>query len=167
MTNVLSTLETDLAAFATPNPADPIAGNGTAIVVENGPLSAIAALFTALEGVSGIGPAIGTLVGGINTGLGDAADVLDQIADKLQALSTAAGGDATTILTTLTNALSTAGALVPGSAPVTALQSGGAFFGQLESLLSDFSGDVGGAVTCLYQVAQQLRAIGSLPASGA
>jgi hypothetical protein len=167
MTNVLTTLETDLAAFATPNPAEPTTGGGTATVVDPGPLSAIAALFNALEGASGIGAAIGTLAGGINTGLGDAADVLDQIAEQLESLSTAAGGDATTILTTLTNALSTAGALVPGSAPVTALQSGGAFFQQLESLLSDFPGDVASAATCLFQIAQQLRAIGSLPTSGA
>jgi hypothetical protein len=167
MTNPLTTLETDLAAFAKPNPAEPTAGGGTATVVDPGPLSAIAALFTALEGVSDIGGAIGTLAGGINTGLGDAADVLDKVAEQLESLSSAAGGDATTILTTLQNALSTAGSLVPGSSPVTALQSGSQFFQQLSSLLSDFTGDVNAAATCLFQIAQQLRAIGSLPTSGA
>jgi ABC-type transporter Mla subunit MlaD len=166
MANPLSQLESDLAVFATPE-TDPTAGGGTATVPADGVLSAVQELFSMLEQVSGIGPAIEQLATGVNSGLTDAADALDQIAGQLQSLSTAAGSagaDASTVLTSLQNALSTAGSLVPGSANVSALQSGSQFFDQLGTLLSDLT-SVAAAVTTLYQIGQELRAIGSLPTS--
>lgn len=165
----LSTLETDLAVLATPNPA-PATGGGTADAT--GVLTAVQGLFTALESVPALQPAIGQLATGINGGLSGAADALDGgpanpsggIAGQLKQLagSLPAGTDAATVLTSLQNALSTAGSLVPGSTNVAALQSGSQFFSQLSSLLTGL-GTINDAVTCLYQIAQELRAIGSLP----
>lgn len=165
MSNPMSTLETDLAVLATPAAAPVTAGGGTATATSV--LGAVGDLFSALDQVGeGIGPAIHTVAGDINTALVAAADALDLIAGALGQLSTAATGastDAATVLASLQNGLSTAQSLLPGGPSVTgALQSGSQFFGMLSSLLSDPAiSSIADATTTLYQIAQELRAIGT------
>lgn len=165
MANPLSTLETDLAALATPPSSFPAGYTGGGTAQPTPVLTAVQTLFSTLETVGAIQASIGPLASGINSGLGDAAAALETIASQLQHISDtagAAGTDATSVLASLQNALATAGSLIPGGTNVTQLQSGSQFFGQLSTLLSDL-GSITAAVTCLYQIAQQLRAIGSLP----
>lgn len=162
MADPLSTLETDLAVLATPLSPPPTTGGSKA--QPTGVLDTVNDLFTALEKTA-LQSAISPLASSINGGLGDAAEALESIAGELQSISNAAGSagtDAASVLTTLQNALATAGSLVPGSTNVAALQSGSQFFQQLGLLLTDL-GSVTAAVPCLYQIAAQLRAIGSLP----
>ncbi|HXP98603.1 MAG TPA: hypothetical protein VN845_00895 [Solirubrobacteraceae bacterium] len=163
MTNPLSTLETELAVLATPASGPNIQPGGSAVPSEA--LTAVSALFTALDTVGeGIGEAIKTVAGDINTALDDAAQALELIAGKLEGLSsaaTSAGTEATTVLNSLQNALSTAQSLLPGGPSVTgALQSGSQFFEMLGLLLSDIS-SITDATNTLYQIAQELRAIGT------
>ncbi len=158
MANPLSTLETDLAALATPPASFPAGYTGGDTATATATLDAVQGLFTALGSIADLGSAITALTGGINSGLDDAAQALEAIAVKLQAIPAAAGSMGT-VLTTLQNALSTAGSLVPGSSGVSQLQSGSQFFNQLGTLLSDL-GSVTDAATVLFQVATQFRTIG-------
>lgn len=162
MSNPMSTLETDLAILAVPTVPPPTSGGGTAAATPL--LGAVGDLFSTLEGVGeGIGTAIQTVAGDIDTALGAAAQALEAIAGTLGTLTqaaTQAGSDAATVLASLQNALSTAQSLLPGGQSVTsALQSGSQFFGMLSSLLTD-AGSIAEATTTLYEIAQQLRAIG-------
>ena len=163
MTNPLTTLETDLAALATPASGPNIQPGGTATSTDV--LTSVTALFSALNGVGdGIGSAIQTVAGDINTALDDAAEALELIAGKLGDLSsaaTSAGTDAATVLSSLQNALTMAQSLLPGGPSVTgALQSGSQFFEMLSSLLTDIT-SITDATNTLYQIAQELRAIGT------
>jgi hypothetical protein len=161
MTNSLSTLETNLAALAKPVSGPNIPPGG--IAAPTNLLETVAALFSALEQVGDVGPAIKSVAEGMNTALEDAAKALELVADKLGELSsaaTSAGTDTKTVLESLQTALSTAQSLLPGGPSVTgALQSGSQFFGMLSSLLGDIP-SVTDATNTLYQIAQELRAIG-------
>jgi phage-related protein len=124
----------------------------------------VAALFTSLGGIEdGIGSAIQAVGVEIDGALGDAAQAIELIAGKLEELSSAAteaGTEATTLLSSLQNALSTAQSLLPGGPSTSALESGSQFFGMLSSLLSEV-GSITEAIITLHQIAQELRAIGS------
>ena len=160
----LSTLETDLAVLATPTPAPVSTGGQTAS--PTAVLTAVGDLFGVLEGIGdGIGAAIKSVAGDIATALSDAAGAIDAIAGQLASLSSAMGGtisDVTKVLAALQNGLSTAQSLLPGGPSVTgALQSGSAFFAMLQSMLSDPAiTSIDDAASYLYQIAQELRAIG-------
>ncbi len=169
MSSPLSTLETDLEVLA-----KPVEGSGTGAVKWKGStgseepvLAAVKAMFETLEQVGeGIGPAIKTVAGDIGTGLDAGAEAIDLIAEQLEKVSSAVGGtvaDVASVLASLQNALSTAQSLLPGGPSVTApLQSGSEFFGMLQSLLSDPAiTSIEDAITYLYKIAQELRAVGT------
>jgi hypothetical protein len=150
----LVTVEQQLALIATPQ--------GT---LQDGKLTkGSAAALPALTAAAGLLTVLYKVVGddlknaGTRTAaaLGDAVNALRQVADQLQKV-TSTGTDVQKTLAALQNALAVAQTILPGTSPD--LAAGGQFFGQLNSVLAGVGGDIGKAVTVLYQFAQELAAI--------
>ena len=161
MSDILSTLETDLVVFANPQK---VANNGNATDWENGTatpsalLTTIATLLQTLGGVNVIGPAITALTGGIASVLPDVATALNKVSEAITTIEAQlpAGSTIDQVMQALSNALSLAQSLSPGQN--TALASGSQFFNNLSQLLQNKTPDQ--AAQALFQIAQQLTAIG-------
>jgi hypothetical protein len=163
MSDTLTTLETDLVAFATPQKAAN-ANSGTATDWENGTatatplLTTVATLLNTLGAVEGVGPAITAMTGGISTVLPDVASALNKIGEAITSIEsqTGAGTTPAQVMQALGNALSLAQSLSPNQNP--ALASGSQLFNNLSELLGNNTPDA--AAATLFQIAQQLTAIG-------
>jgi hypothetical protein len=151
----LSELKKDLEVLVTPN----LGGNAT----EKEILKALTAFFKLLEGIEVIKPVIEALSTAINTGLGDVAGALNEIAKHVENLEQQQGNkgplqpnEAAEALTALQNALSTASTLSPSAKNVTAVAT--PFLKLLSQLLESVSFKE--AAQDLKELAQQLETIG-------
>jgi hypothetical protein len=162
MTDPLTTLEGDLTTLAAADTADPQNGTATAQPA----LTAAQQVLSLLADQTLVGPAIGTAVSGVYSGIATA--ITDDVVKALQLIAgelttTLAGlnvANAASALSSLQNVLQTAQSLVPGgsSAVASAFASTSQFATLFGNLLAD-AGSVTAAANTLYEIAQQLEAV--------